>query len=149
MIIYRSVEPYTLLLSQNTSLVTVYDVGRSKGLRIQVNRRPYCLASNGTHGAPYAGQLFFNHALQDNGKGTSLYRLSRSGALHRVDVDLKDQDDDQDSEMSSPEVRWLDDVAALEGQSRSLRFDPGPLGAHDKSVVNLGETYKGDFCSEL
>ncbi|KAL4258116.1 hypothetical protein AB1N83_008363 [Pleurotus pulmonarius] len=138
-------QAYTFLLSQNTSLVTVYDVGRSKGQRIQVNRRPYCLAPNGTHGAPYSGQLFFNHAPQDNGKGISLYRLSRSGALRRVDVDLNAEDDDQDSEMSSPKVRWLDDVAALDVQSRSLRPDPGPLGSHDKSVVNLGETYKVIF----
>ncbi|KAF7440708.1 hypothetical protein PC9H_001055 [Pleurotus ostreatus] len=130
-------QPYTFLLSQNTSLVTVYDVGRSKDQRIQVNRRPYCLASDGTHGVPYSGQLFLNHPYQDSGKGTSLFRLSHSGALYRVDVNLDVQDGDHDSEMSSPKVRWRDDVAALDVQSRLLRSDPGPLGAHDKSVVNL------------
>ncbi|KAG5220910.1 60S ribosomal protein [Salix suchowensis] len=54
--------------------------------------------------------------------------------------------------------RWrsrLGDVltqGAMEGRCRctrrpirSLRSDPGPLGAHDKSVVNLRETYKGEF----
>ncbi|KAF9500436.1 hypothetical protein BDN71DRAFT_1462559, partial [Pleurotus eryngii] len=137
--------PYTFLLSQNTSLVTVYDVSRSKDQRIQVNRRPYCLASNGAHGAPYSGQLFLNHPYQDSGKGTSLFRLCHNGVLHRVDVNLDVQDGDHDSEMYSPKVRWRDDVAALDVQSRSLRSDPGPLGAHDKSVVNLRETYKVIF----
>ncbi|PFH54274.1 hypothetical protein AMATHDRAFT_53159 [Amanita thiersii Skay4041] len=131
----------TFLTSRRNSLITSYDVSRTKGSPIYVNSPPYSPPMLLSSTLRNSGHLFFRHPCDVCETRATLFRLSEQGSIQCIDVFAP-----QNNQNALTRVDWSEAVKALDAKSQSLRVDVGLLGARDRSIVDFSSAYEHIFC---
>lgn len=136
-------DPYTILMSRRDGLITVYDVSRGRDGTVHIHNIPYSLPKTHIPEHRTRGEIIFRHPADKDSVAAIILRLTHRGALHRMDVELVEDDALNDLTPIAPVgPGWAPEVQEL-SKLGTTRVDPGPLGGRKHDLFDLDKAYEG------